>query len=138
MTSVQPLGKHGQHPANRYPHGAIFHDSLEGEVRNVAYQGAQCAGWYIRNFAGGFQKNADRNSVTVTYPNNKMVATKRFLIFFRGYPTVVPGSTITLKMDENKVKESLQPKEKMDFETTVSKTLSVLTLTLSIILFYLC
>ena len=108
-------------------------DSIDDQVKNIVYQGNHGAGWYIRNFAGGFQKNADRFSVTATYPNNQMVATKRVL-GMRYYPRVVPGSIITLKMDEEKVKEDLEPKEKLDFETTVSKTLSVLTSTLSIIL----
>jgi protein involved in polysaccharide export with SLBB domain len=103
-------------------------------IKNVVFQGKRTASWYIRNFAGGFQKNADRNSVTVTYANNQMQATKRFLIFFRVSPIVQPGATIALRMDPEKVEAELKPEEKMDFETTVSKTLSVLTSTLSIIL----
>jgi len=103
-------------------------------IKNIVYQGKKSAAWYVRNFAGGFQKNADRNSVTVIYANNQMVATKRFLIFFRYYPLVQPGATIALRMDTEKVQKELDPKEKLDFETTVSKTLSVLTSTLSVIL----
>jgi len=102
-------------------------------IKNIVFQGRKSAGWYIWNFAGGFQKDADRNSVTVTYPNNQMQSTKRFL-FFRNYPTVVSGSTITMIMDTKKIQEKLEPKEKMDLETTVSKGLSVLMSTLSIIL----
>lgn len=103
-------------------------------IKNIVYQGNHSAAWYIRNFAGGFQKNADRNSVVVINANNQVEATKRFLIFFRVSPIVKPGATIALKMDPEKVEAELEPKEKMEFETTVSKTLSVLTSTLSIIL----
>jgi polysaccharide export outer membrane protein len=102
-------------------------------VKNIVFQGHKSAAWYIRNFAGGFIKDADRNSVTVTFPNNQMQSTKHFL-FFRIYPTVESGSMITLKMDDKKIREKLEPKEKMDLETTVSKGLSMLMSTLSIIL----
>ncbi len=84
--------------------------------------------------AGGFQKNADRNSVVVINANNQVVATTRFLIFFRVSPRAQPGATIAMRMAPEKVEAELKPEEKMDFETTVSKTLSVLTSTLSIIL----
>jgi len=103
-------------------------------IKNMVFQGTKSAAWYIRNFAGGFQKNADRNSVTVTLPNNQMVSTKRFLIFFNNYPTVQSGSAITMKMDIEKVYKDAQPKEKYDWESTLSKSLSTLMSTLSIIL----
>jgi len=109
-------------------------DTTTGKIRNVVFQGRLSAKWYIRNFAGGFQKNADRNSVTVTYPNNQMQSTKRYLIFFNAYPTVVPGSIITLKMDPEKIEAELKPKEKIDWESTVSKGLATLMSTLSVIL----
>jgi len=104
------------------------------EVRNIVFQGKHTAKWYIRNFAGGFQKNADRSSVVVTYPNNQMQSTKRYLVFFNNYPTVQPGSIITLKMNKDKVEAELKPKEKIDWEETLSKGLSTLMSTLSIIL----
>ncbi|MDD2613019.1 MAG: hypothetical protein PHR38_09550, partial [Bacteroidales bacterium] len=78
-------------------------------------------------------RNADRRSVTVTLPNNQMKSTKQFLCF-RSYPTVKSGSTITLKMDVEKVQKDLEPKEKVDWEATVSKGLSTLMSTLSIVL----
>jgi len=102
-------------------------------LKNVVFQGHKSAYWYIRNFAGGFQKLTDRNSVTVTYPNNQMQATKHFLCW-RIYPRVESGSTITMKMDADKIKEEALPKEKMDIETSVAKGLSVLMSTLSVIL----
>jgi len=102
-------------------------------LKNIVFQGHKSAYWYIRNFAGGFQKLTDRNSVTVTYPNNQMQATKHFL-FFRIYPRVESGSTITMKMDAEKIKLEAEPNQKLDIETTVSKGLSVLMSTLSVIL----
>jgi protein involved in polysaccharide export with SLBB domain len=102
-------------------------------VRNVVFHGRKNAAWYIRNFAGGFQKDVDHNSVTVTYPNNMMQSTRHFL-FFRIYPRVEPGSFITLKMDTKKIQEKLEPKEKVDLETALAKSLSMVMSTLSIIL----
>ena len=105
----------------------------ESGFKNVVFHGRSSAARYIRNFAGGFQKYADRNSVTVTLPNNEMRSTRHFL-FFRNYPTVESGSTITMKMDVEKINKDLQPTEKQDFETTMAKSLSMLMSTLSIIL----
>ena len=70
--------------------------------KNVVFQGERSARWYIRNYAGGFQKKADRNSVTVTLPNDQMIATKRHFFFFRNYPDAVSGSMITLQMKPEK------------------------------------
>lgn len=102
-------------------------------LKNVIYQGRKSAAWYVRNFAGGFQKNVDRNSVSVTYPNNQMQSTKSIL-FFKKYPPVEPGSTITMMMDDEKMQEELKPKEKVDWEGIISKGLSTLMSSLSIIL----
>jgi len=103
-------------------------------LRNVVYQGPKSAAWYIRNFAGGFDDLADRNSVTVTLPNNQTVATKRFLGLFRNYPTVRPGATITLQLDEEKIEAEAKPKEKVDWEGITARGLSTLMSTLSIIM----
>lgn len=103
-------------------------------IKNMVFQGKKSARWYINNFAGGFQKNADKNSVTVTLPNNQMVGTKRVMIFFRDYPTVQSGSVISLQMDKEKMEKDMEPKEKVDWEGTISKGLATLMSTLSVIL----
>lgn len=61
-----------------------------------------------------------------------MQSTKVFI--FRNNPTVVPGSIITLRMDAEKVEEEFKPKEKIDWETTVSKELATLISTMSVIM----
>jgi protein involved in polysaccharide export with SLBB domain len=104
------------------------------EYKNVIYHGQHSAGWYIKNFAGGFQKNADRNSVTITLPNNQTVATKHFLGFIRVYPTVKAGSTITMVMSKEKMEAEAKPKEKVDWEGIAARGLSTLMSTLSIIM----
>jgi hypothetical protein len=62
-----------------------------------------------------------------------MEATKHFW-FFRDYPTAQPGSTITLQMDPEKIRKEAEPKEKVDLESTLSRSLATLTSTLSLIL----
>lgn len=103
------------------------------QLKNVVYQGPKSAKWYVRKFAGGFDKNANRRSVTVTHANNQMEGTDCFL-FVRNFPTVQPGSTITLQMDPEKIRKESEPKEKIDFESTVARSLATLTSTLSLIL----
>lgn len=119
---------HNEYYSDSLYYESLKIDSLSIQQNNQVFQGAKNAGWYIRNFAGGFMKNADRNSVTVTYANNQMQATRRFL-FFRCYPTVVPGSTISLQMKPPKEKSE---EKKFDFDAAVSKMLNVSTAMLSL------
>ena len=101
--------------------------------KTITYRGGKNAGWYIRNYAGGFQKFADRNSVTVTMPNNQSNGTKHFL-FFRIYPKVEPGSTITLAMDTKRQEKAAEPKEPIKWEQIAASSLSALTSVVSMIL----
>ena len=104
-------------------------EGFEESQKTVIYQGPHSAGWYIRHYAGGFAKFADRNSVTVTMPNNQTEGTHTFI--FRNYPTVQPGSVITLRLDQEKIddhnRKMAEPKAKVDFESVASKTLSAVT-----------
>lgn len=104
------------------------------DKKTIVYQGSHSAKWYINNYAGGFDKLADKNSVTVTLPNNQTISTKKSFIFFRHYPDVKPGSVITLRLDDKKVEEVDKPKEKVDWESWATKTLSSVTSIVSIIL----
>lgn len=101
------------------------------QIKNVVFQGQKSAAWYIRNYAGGFQKDANRNSVTVTLPNNQMISTKHFLGVFRNYPNVKSGSMITLQMKPPKV-EKEGANKKTDWDGVWSKTLAAVTTALTI------
>ena len=111
-------------------------EEFTDDQKVVTYQGGHNAGWYIRHYAGGFEKYADRRSVTVTMPNNQTEGTKTFI--FRKYPKVQPGSIITLSMDQDKIDEHnrkmAEPKEKADFESIIAKSLSSITSIASIII----
>ena len=101
--------------------------------KTIIYQGPHNAAWYIRHYAGGFQKTTDRNSVTVTLPNNQTIATKSFL-GIRKYPTVEPGGVITMQIDPKKQERIEKPKEKVDWAAEMRSTLSAITSVVSIIL----
>lgn len=90
------------------------------------YHGKKSAAWYIRHYAGGFQRTADRKSVTVTLPNGQTIATKSF-IGIRCYPKVEPGSVITLCISEKKREKVEGKKEKIDWEATLSKCITTIT-----------
>ena len=109
-------------------------DEYELSKKTIVYQGHHSAGWYIKNYAGGFHKMADKNSTTVTMPNYQTRSTGKTFIFFRDYPTVEPGSVITVSMDEKKIEKAAEPKEKVDWESWAQKSLSAVTSIVSIIL----
>ena len=99
----------------------------------MIYQGGHSAKWYIKHHAGGFVKNADKKSVTVTMPNNQAESTKRVL-GFRTYPKVRPGGVITLRMNQEKIEKESKPKEKIDWGREAANMMSALTSIMSIIL----
>lgn len=66
-------------------------------VLQVNYQGKHSAAWYVRNFAGGFDKRADRLSVQVVRENGIVIKTTRFL-FFKKYPKVTYGDRVVTTM----------------------------------------
>lgn len=113
--------------------GQYTPDNFASEQRTVVYQGAHSAKWYIDHYAGGFAKTADRNSVTVTYPNSQADGTGRFL-FFRTYPTVQPGAVISVSIDPDKLRKLEEPKQKTDFEGIIAKSLSAITSVASIVI----
>ena len=108
-------------------------DDFSATQKLMVYKGGHSAKWYINHYAGGFQKIADRNSVTVTMPNNQTIGTTRFL-GIRKYPTVEPGGVITMRMDDQKREKLEKPKEKIDWGAEMRSTLSALTSVVSIYL----
>lgn len=106
--------------------------NTENGLHNVVFQGKKSAKWYINNFAGGFDKKADRNSVVITLPNKQMKSTKRFLIF-RNYPSVPAGSLITMELKPPKIERKEGEKKKMDWQTFWQTTMSAMTAVLTIL-----
>ncbi len=108
-------------------------EEFSATQKSVIYQGPHSAKWYIRKNAGGFTKDADRNSVTVTKPNGQSEGVRHFL-WWRIYPKVEPGSVISCNVDLKRREELQKPKEKVDWERIAATSLSSLTSIVSMIL----
>lgn len=99
----------------------------------IVYNGDHSAAWYIRHYAGGFQKVANKNSVTVTYPNNQTEGTKRFFLGIRNYPDVQPGGVVTVSIDREKREKLDTPKEKVNWSNTFNQSITTMTAVVSLI-----
>jgi protein involved in polysaccharide export with SLBB domain len=96
---------------------------------NLTYQGQKSAKWYIQNYAGGFDENADKNTVTVTLKNGQVLSTRKFL-WIRKYPKVQSGSTIQIAMKPEKI-----PGESgFDYDQFLTRTAQTTTSFLTILL----
>lgn len=96
---------------------------------NLTYQGGKSAKWYIQNYAGGFEKNADKSSVTVTLKNGQVLSTRRVL-FVRRYPKVQSGSTIQVALKP----EKLPSESGFDYDQFLTRTAQTTTSLLTILL----
>ncbi|MBI9033187.1 MAG: SLBB domain-containing protein [Bacteroidales bacterium] len=112
----------------------IASETLGGQGSlNLVFQGGKSAKWYINNYAGGFDKKADKNSVTVSLKNGQVKTTKKFLLVFRKYPHVETGSMISLQMKPPK-EEKKEKKEEVDWGRIWANSLSGITTALTIYL----
>ena len=109
-------------------------DEFSSTNKTIVYQGGKRAGWYIRHYAGGFQKIANKNSVTVTTSNNQSEGTSRALLGIRRYPKVQPGSVITLNIDREKREKLDTPKEKVNWSNTLNQSVTTLTSVVSLVI----
>ncbi|MCC5926540.1 MAG: SLBB domain-containing protein [Bacteroidetes bacterium] len=114
--------------------GVVDDETLTGELStiNVVYQGSRSAKWYIENFGGGFAEDADRWSVTVTLPNGQVRGTKRTLLFFRNYPAVEPGSTISLRLNPEVLQADME--EGIDWDRVYQRSIQTTTSLLTILI----
>jgi len=106
-------------------------DQNPNEVADFVYQGQKSARWYIRNFAGGFADKANKNTVTVTYPDGRAKGTRSYLFFIRSYPKVTPGATIALAY---KIEKPKSEKKEVDMEKIYTRTFQSVTTLLTIAL----
>ncbi len=114
--------------------GQYVPEEFAASSKTMVYQGSHNAAWYIRHYAGGFQKVANKNSVTVTMPNYQTDGTKRGLFGIRRYPTVQPGGVITVSIDREKREKLDTPKEKVNWGQTFNQSVSTLTSVISLVI----
>lgn len=93
-----------------------------GQV-NVAWHRGKRAGWYVKEYAGGFSKNAHRKKVKVEQPNGKINRTKNFGLF-RIYPKVVKGSIVYVPAKPVKEKKNKE-KSTVDWDKKLTQILAV-------------
>jgi protein involved in polysaccharide export with SLBB domain len=111
--------------------GVEVGESDENQIRYFTYRGKKSAKWYLRNLAGGFGEKADKNSVTVLYPDGSVVGTRRYVGVFRDYPTLKPGSIVSLTYKNPK---PAGEKKKIDVDALYTRTLTSVTTILTLII----
>jgi protein involved in polysaccharide export with SLBB domain len=112
--------------------GVATTNQSEGTIASFVDQGRHSAEWYINEFAGGFAQKADRWSVTVTDPNGRVRGTTSRMIFFKNYPTVLPGSTVSLRYKFETPPE--QKKETFDWDKVSARSMQFITALLSLVI----
>lgn len=111
--------------------GVEVRNANENEIRYFTYRGARSARWYIRNLAGGFAEKANKNSVTVVYPDGSVVGTRTYFGFIRNYPNLKPGAVVSLNY---KIPKEKKEKEKVDVDALYTRTLTSLTTLVTLII----
>jgi protein involved in polysaccharide export with SLBB domain len=101
-----------------------------GSVQTFNYSGKKSAMWYLKNNAGGFDSRAIRSSVTLTLPDGRVEATRQF-VFLRDYPTVEPGSLISLSRKPEKLQTEGNG---LNLDKVLSTTTQTVTTLLTLIL----
>jgi protein involved in polysaccharide export with SLBB domain len=95
--------------------GHRYYGATNREEVNAPYQERQSAKRYVKEFALGFAKKADKSGLYVQYPNGKVDKTKNFWLY-RDYPTVKRGGTIYLAVQPEKEKEDKAIRERKPFD----------------------
>jgi hypothetical protein len=90
----------------------------------VNYQGNRSAAWYIRNFAGGFGKRADKKTLKAIRDNGLVDRTTSFL-FIRNYPNVMYGDRIVMDLKEEKPKVDKKTVKEIDWDKAFTRILAL-------------
>jgi protein involved in polysaccharide export with SLBB domain len=104
--------------------------TTDNEVSFV-FSGAHSARWYLREYAGGLQEDADRRTVAVSYPNGRVDGTQRFLYLFNNMPTVKSGGQIVVNM---KAPEAIQEKKEIDYDAVFTRSFQAISSLLTLLL----
>ena len=102
--------------------GGVFNPSVVNFDNNFSFKD------YISQ-AGGYMEGAWKNRIYVTYPNGRTHRTGKFL-FFRSYPTVHPGSVISVPIKAAKIDRTMSPGERIAIFSLIASVLSTVALTI--------
>jgi len=99
---------------------------LSSGMLNVAHKPGKRAGWYVREYAAGFDKKARRSRVTVEQPSGKISRTVNWGLF-RWYPKATKGSTISVGGKPAKEKKQKNGERKgVDWDKALPQVLATL------------
>jgi polysaccharide export outer membrane protein len=104
-----------------------------GNRINVGYTKGKNAKYYIENYAAGLAEDGRKRLITVRQANGKIERTRNFL-FFRTYPKVEKGATVSVGRVEPKPERAPGEKEEIDWGRVVSTTLAQATAILTLVL----
>lgn len=112
----------------------LYPDKLtkNGKI-NVAYESNKNAMYYINNFAGGLDVNADAKRITVQHKNGKIEKVKKFL-FVKIYPKVKEGSVINIPYKKLKTEAEKKEQKDIDWGDVLKNSITQATAILSLIL----
>lgn len=111
--------------------GVQIGNNSENDLRYFTYRGSRNARWYVRNLAGGFAEKANKNSVTVIYPDGSVRGTRRYLGVIRDYPNIRPGAVISLTY---KIEKPKAEKKKVDVDALYTRTLTSVTTIMTLLI----
>lgn len=106
---------------------------LAGNKVNVAYEKGKNAKYYIDNFAAGLADDGRKRLITVEQANGRVEKTKSFL-FFKFYPKVDKGATVSVGRVVQQPDSIPGQKEDIDWGVVVRDTLAQATAILTLIL----
>ena len=95
--------------------GHKYYENASKFEVNVPFTSKRSARRYVKEYALGFAKKADRAGLYVDYPNGNVDRTKNFGLF-KDYPTVKKGGTIHIAMKPEKVKDEKEERERKPFD----------------------
>ena len=111
----------------------VYNSDISGQGKVVVpFIKGKNAKYYVDNYAGGFQSDADKGNVMVTHPNGRVEKTGRFL-FWRNYPEVRKGSTIRVFAKEVD-KSNRADKEPINWNVILGNAVTQATAVLTLIL----
>ncbi|MEM9546109.1 MAG: SLBB domain-containing protein [Bacteroidota bacterium] len=111
---------------------AFSPDISNTDRTNFIFEKGKSVKDYIES-AGGFEDDADKSTISVTYPNGEKHTVKRFL-FFKNYPEVMPGSVINVDFKEEEIVAAGSEDEDIDWGNILSNSIAQATAILSLIL----
>jgi polysaccharide biosynthesis/export protein len=93
------------------------------------------AGYYIRNFAGGFSENALRRKVTVIHKNGRISQSRNFVLF-KTYPKLSKGAVINVPPKDFEASKGPRQRQKINLDEVLNKLIVRTTALFSIIGMY--